>query len=44
LVLAGFALACALSAIIAVRGDTRAELDRKTIDSESHRGGEVLVR
>jgi high-affinity iron transporter len=43
LVLAGFALACALSAIIAVRGDARAELERKTIDSESHRGDEVLV-
>jgi high-affinity iron transporter len=43
LVLAGFALACGLRAIIAVRGDTRAELERKTIDSESRRPGEVLV-
>jgi high-affinity iron transporter len=43
LVLAGFALACGLGAIIAVRGDTRAEHERKTIDSESHRPGKVPV-
>jgi high-affinity iron transporter len=43
LVLAGFALACGLSAIIAVRGDARAEHERKTIESESHRPGKVPV-
>jgi high-affinity iron transporter len=43
LVLAGLALACGLSAIIAVRGDTRAEHERKTIDSESDRPGKVPV-
>jgi high-affinity iron transporter len=44
LVLAGFALACALGAIAAVRGDrARAEQERKTIDSESHRQGKVPV-
>jgi high-affinity iron transporter len=44
LVLAGFALACALGAIAAVRGDrARAEQERKTIDSESHRHGEVSI-
>ena len=43
LVLAAFALACCLSAIIAVRGDTRAEHERKTIDSESRRPGKVPV-
>jgi high-affinity iron transporter len=43
LVLAGFALACGLGAIIAVRGDARAEHERKTIESESHRPGKVPV-
>jgi high-affinity iron transporter len=43
LVLAGFALACGLGAIIAVRGDTRAEHERKTIESESHGPGKVPV-
>ena len=43
LVLAGFALACGLGAIIAVRGDTRAEHERKTIEGESHRPGKVPV-
>jgi high-affinity iron transporter len=43
LVLAGFALACGLGAIVAVRGDTRAEHERKTIESESHRPGKVPV-
>jgi high-affinity iron transporter len=43
LVLAGFALACGLGAIIAVRGDTRAEHERKTIESESDRPGKVPV-
>jgi high-affinity iron transporter len=42
LVLAGFALACAVGAIAAVRGDrTRPEEERKTIDGESHRPGKV---
>jgi len=43
LVLAAFALACGLGAIIAVRGDTRAEHERKTIDSESYRPRKVPV-
>jgi high-affinity iron transporter len=43
LVLAGYALACGLSAIIAVRGDTRTEHERKTIESESRRPGKVPV-
>jgi high-affinity iron transporter len=43
LVLAGFALACGLGAIIAVRGNTRAEHERKTIEGESHRPGKVPV-
>jgi high-affinity iron transporter len=43
LVLAGFALACGLRATIAVRADTRAEHERKTIESESHRPGRVPV-
>jgi high-affinity iron transporter len=43
LVLAAFALACGLGAMIAVRGDTRAEHERKTIDSESYRPGKVPV-
>ena len=43
LVLAGFALACGLSAMIAVRGDPRAEHERKTIESESQRPGKVPV-
>jgi high-affinity iron transporter len=43
LVLAGFALACGLGAIIAVRGDTRAEHERKKIEGESHRPGKVPV-
>jgi high-affinity iron transporter len=34
LVLACFALACALGAIISMRGNTRADQERKTIDSE----------
>ena len=43
LVLAAFALACGLGAVIAVRGDTRAEHERKTIDSESYRPRKVPV-
>jgi high-affinity iron transporter len=43
LVLACFALACALGAIISMRGNTRADQERKTIDSESHRPGKVAV-
>ena len=43
LVLAGFALACGLRAIIAVRADTRTEHERKTIESESDRPGKVPV-
>ena len=44
LVLAGFALACALGAIASVRGDrTRAEQERKSIDGESDRSGKVPV-
>jgi high-affinity iron transporter len=43
LVLAGFALACGLGAVIVVRGDTRAEHERKTIESESHRPDKVGV-
>jgi high-affinity iron transporter len=43
LVLAGFAVACGLGAIIAVRGETRAEHERKKIESESHRPGRVPV-
>jgi high-affinity iron transporter len=44
LVLACFALACALGAIVAMRGNTRADQERKTIDSESHRPGKAAVR
>jgi high-affinity iron transporter len=43
LVLAGFALACALSAIASVRGSSRQHDERKTIDDESHRSGSVPV-
>jgi high-affinity iron transporter len=43
LVLACFALACAVGAIIAMRGDTHVEQERKSIDSESHRTGNVPV-
>lgn len=43
LVLAGFALACALSAIASVRVDRRQEDGRKSIDGESHRLGNVPV-
>jgi high-affinity iron transporter len=43
LVLACFALACALCTIISMRGNTRADQERKTIDSESHRPGKVAV-
>ncbi|WP_406815439.1 iron uptake transporter permease EfeU [Mycobacterium sp. M23085] len=43
LVLAGFALACALSAIAAMRTDRRQEDERKSIDGESHRPGKVPV-
>ncbi|ULP40430.1 FTR1 family protein [Mycobacterium lentiflavum] len=43
LVLACFALACALGAIISMRSDARAEQERKTSDSESHRPGKVAV-
>ena len=43
LVLAAFALACGLGAMIAVRGDPRAEHERKTVESESYRPGKVPV-
>ncbi|MEM6108629.1 iron uptake transporter permease EfeU [Mycobacterium sp. 050272] len=43
LVLACFALACALGAIISMRSDARALQERKTSDSESHRPGKVAV-
>ncbi|BCZ24195.1 iron uptake transporter permease EfeU [Mycobacterium senriense] len=43
LALAGFALACALSAIASVRVDRRQEDERKSIDGESHRLGNVPV-
>jgi high-affinity iron transporter len=43
LTLAGFALACALSAIAAVRADRRQEDERKSINGESHRLGNVPV-
>ena len=44
LVLAGFALACALGVIASVRGGRmRAEQERKSIDSESHRPGTVSI-
>ncbi|SOX54448.1 high-affinity Fe2+/Pb2+ permease [Mycobacterium ahvazicum] len=43
LVLAGFALVCALGAIITMRGDARGQQERKTSDSESHRPGKVAV-
>lgn len=43
LVLACFALACALGAIISMRSDARALQERKTSESESHRPGKVAV-
>ncbi|GLE54093.1 hypothetical protein ATCCBAA256_36580 [Mycobacterium montefiorense] len=43
LVLACFALACAVGAIISMRGIARAEQERKSSDSESHRPGNVPV-
>jgi high-affinity iron transporter len=44
LVLAGFALACALGAMASLRGDrTRAEQGRKAIGSEPYRPGKVSV-
>ncbi|MEB4212217.1 iron uptake transporter permease EfeU [Mycobacterium sp. 94-17] len=43
LVMAGFALACALAAIASVRGDRRRDEERKSIDDESHRPGNVPV-
>ncbi len=43
LVLAVFALACGLGAIIAVRGDPWTEHERKTVESESYRPGTVPV-
>ncbi|WP_118915311.1 iron uptake transporter permease EfeU [Mycobacterium shigaense] len=43
LVLACFALACALRAVVALRGDARAEHERRSGDSESHRPGKVAV-
>ncbi|OBA64033.1 high-affinity Fe2+/Pb2+ permease [Mycobacterium sp. 1100029.7] len=43
LVLACFALACVISAVITMRGDARAEQERKSSDSESHRPGKVAV-
>jgi high-affinity iron transporter len=43
LVLAGFALACALSAIASLRVDRRQEDERKSINGESHRLGNVPV-
>jgi len=43
LVLASFALACALGAAASVRGEKRAEKERKAIDTESHRPGKVPV-
>jgi high-affinity iron transporter len=43
LVIAGFALACALSAIASVRADRRHEDERKSINGESHRPGNVAV-
>jgi high-affinity iron transporter len=43
LVIAGFALACALSAIASVRVDRRQEDERKSVNGESHRPGNVPV-
>ena len=43
LVLAGFALACALSAIASVRVARRQTDERKSIDGETHRLGDVPV-
>lgn len=43
LVLACFALAGAISAIISMRSDARAEQERNASDSESHRQGKVAV-
>lgn len=43
LVIAGFALACALSAIASVRADRRQTDERKSIEGESHRPGGVPV-
>ncbi|CDO89068.1 high-affinity Fe2+/Pb2+ permease [Mycobacterium triplex] len=42
-VLACFALASATAAIVSMRGDARAEQERETSDSESHRPGKVAV-
>ena len=42
-VIAGFALACALSAIASVRKGRRQEDERNSIDGESHRPGNVPV-
>src|SRR6185437_15614892 len=44
LILAGFALACALAAVASLRLDRRQEDERKSIDGESHRLGNVPVR
>ncbi|WAC93757.1 iron uptake transporter permease EfeU [Mycobacterium sp. Aquia_213] len=43
LALACLALACAVGAIISMRGDARAEQERKTSDSESHRPDKLAV-
>jgi high-affinity iron transporter len=43
LVIAGFALACALSAIAAVRNARRHKDERNSVDGESHRPGNVPV-
>jgi high-affinity iron transporter len=43
LVMAGLALACALSAIASVRSDRAQHDERKSIDGESHRPGNVPV-
>jgi high-affinity iron transporter len=43
LVIAGFALACALSAIASVRVDRRQQDERKSINGESHRPRNVPV-
>ncbi|OBF61812.1 high-affinity Fe2+/Pb2+ permease [Mycobacterium sp. 852002-51971_SCH5477799-a] len=43
LVLAGFALACALAAVASLRVDRRQEDERKSVHGESHRLGNVPV-
>ncbi|GAB4603029.1 iron uptake transporter permease EfeU [Mycobacterium avium] len=43
LVIAGFAVACALSALASVRVDRKREDERKAIDGEAHRRGNVPV-